>query len=76
MWSLSVCLVSTLVFGLPVFAQQQPGLPGTMGMSGGIVASNVPPQFKDVDFAQRLGQQLPLDTPFRDETGPDVTLGD
>jgi len=47
-----------------------------MGMTGGIVASNVPPQFKDVGFAQRLGQQLPLDAAFRDEAGRDVRLGD
>jgi len=65
-----------LLVALPAAAQQQPGLPGTMGMSGGIVASNVPPQFKDVDFAQRLGAQLPLDTPLRDEAGRDVRLGD
>jgi protein SCO1/2 len=47
-----------------------------MGFTGGIVASNVPPQFKDVTFAQRLGQRLPLDTRFADETGRDVALGD
>jgi protein SCO1/2 len=57
-------------------AQQQPGLPGSMGFTGGIVASNVPPQFKDVTFAQRLGEKLPLDARLRDETGRIVTLGD
>jgi len=57
-------------------AQQQPGMPGSMGMTGGIVASNVPPQFKEVTFAQRLGERLPLDARFTDEDGRNVTLGD
>ena len=47
-----------------------------MGFATGVVASNVPPQLKDVTFAQRLGQQLPLDARFRDETGREVALGD
>jgi len=57
-------------------AQLQPGTPGTMGFSSGIVASNVPPQFKDVTFAQRLGQKLPLDVQFKDEAGRSVALGE
>jgi protein SCO1/2 len=60
----------------PASAQQQPGLPGSMGHQTGIVASNVPPQFKEVTFAQRLDTQLPLDVPFTDETGRTVALGD
>jgi protein SCO1/2 len=47
-----------------------------MGFTGGIVASNVPPQFKDVTFAQRLGQHLPLDARFTDESGRSVALGE
>ena len=47
-----------------------------MGFSSGIVASNVPPQFTDVTFAQQLGQKLPLDVRFTDETGRDVALGE
>jgi len=47
-----------------------------MGFSSGIVASNVPPQFKDVTFAQRLGQRLPLDARFTDESGRNVALGE
>jgi len=47
-----------------------------MGFSSGIVASNVPPQFKDVTFAQRLGQKLPLDVQFKDESGRSVALGE
>jgi protein SCO1/2 len=59
-----------------VSAQQQPGMPGSMGFSSGIVASNVPPQFKDVTFAQQLGQRLPLDVRFTDETGRERALGE
>jgi protein SCO1/2 len=57
-------------------AQQQPGLPGSMGFSGGIVASNVPPQFENVTFRQRLDSRLPLDATLRDETGRAVKLGE
>jgi protein SCO1/2 len=60
----------------PVYAQMPPGTPGAMGFATGVVASNVPPQFKDVTFQQQLGQQLPLDATFRDETGREVALGD
>jgi protein SCO1/2 len=71
-----VCILNS-AFGIAnVVAQQQPGMPGSMGFTSGIVASNVPPQFKEVTFAQRLGQKLPLDARFTDETGRDVALGE
>lgn len=73
---LASAVLAAGVSPLPVLAQQQPGMPGSMGFSTGIVASNVPPQFKAVTFAQRLGEQLPLDARFQDETGRDVALGD
>ncbi len=73
----ALALLGPVALGLwPVAAQQQPGMPGSMGFSTGIVASNVPPQFKDVTFAQKLGSQLPLDARFQDETGREVALGD
>jgi protein SCO1/2 len=71
MWLLAVWIMR---IGLD--AQQQPGMPGSMGFVGGVVASNVPPQFKEVTFAQRLGERLPLDARFKDEAGRDVRLGD
>ena len=75
--TLALALVGPWAVGRgPVAAQQQPGMPGSMGFATGVVASNVPPQFKEVTFAQQLGKQLPLDTPLRDETGRDVRLGD
>ena len=51
-------------------------MPGSMGFASGIVASNVPPALKDVTFRQRLGERLPLDVRFKDETGRDVALGE
>jgi protein SCO1/2 len=36
----------------------------------------MPPVLRDVSFEQRLNQRLPLDLPFRDETGRRVRLGD
>jgi protein SCO1/2 len=35
-----------------------------------------PPILRDVDFAQRIGTRLPLDTAMRDERGRAVTLGE
>jgi protein SCO1/2 len=66
----------TLVCCGAASAQQQPGMPGSMGHQTGIVASNVPPQFKAVTFAQQLNTRLPLELPFKDETGRTVTLGE
>lgn len=59
-----------------VSAQQQPGMPGSMGFTGGVVASNVPPKIEHVTFSQRLGEQLPLDARLTDETGRQVELGE
>jgi protein SCO1/2 len=74
---LVVCTLHSAVCISSARAQQQPGLPGSiMGHQTGIVASNVPPQFKDVTFAQRLNEKLPLDATFKDETGRTVMLGD
>lgn len=75
-WGAIVCVLGMVAGVRPAFAQGQPGMPGTMGMAGGIVASNVPKQFESVGFRQQLGKQLPLDAMFRDETGKDVRLGD
>jgi protein SCO1 len=72
----AVCILPSAFCIADVSAQLQPGTPGSMGHRTGIVASNVPPQFAEVTFAQRLNQQLPLDATFKDETGRTVALGD
>jgi protein SCO1/2 len=74
--AVAVCILHSAFCISSASAQQQPGLPGTMGHQTGIVASNVPPQFKAVTFAQRLNERLPLDATFRDERGQTVRLGD
>jgi len=71
-----VCILHSAFCIATARAQLQPGMPGSMGFSSGIVASNVPPQFKDVTFQQRLGQKLPLDVRLKDETGRSVALGE
>jgi protein SCO1/2 len=39
-------------------------------------STQTPKQLENVTFEQRLETRLPLDTPFKDEAGRDVTLGD
>ena len=72
----AVCILHFAFCIATASAQLQPGVPSQMGHRTGIVASNVPPQFKTVTFAQRLNQQMPLDTVLRDEAGRTVKLGD
>ena len=58
-------------------AQAQPGFPGggySDPQKPATVSTDVPPQLRDVTFKQRLGDTLPLDATFRDETGRAVTL--
>jgi protein SCO1/2 len=55
-------------------------LPGAAG--GGLPGPSLPPAderldvLRDVGIDQRLGESLPLDLAFRDESGRDVRLGD
>jgi len=59
-------------------AQAQPGFPAggySDPQAPGTVSTDVPPQLHDVTFKQRLGEMLPLDASFRDESGRTVTLG-
>ena len=71
-----VCILHSAFCISIASAQQTPGVPRSMGHQTGIVASNVPPQFATVTFAQRLNQRLPLEATFKDETGRTVKLGD
>ena len=71
-----VCILHSAFCISVAYAQLQQGTPGSMGFSSGIVASNVPPEFKDVTFRQQLGKKLPLDVRFTDEAGKSVALGD
>jgi protein SCO1 len=42
----------------------------------GAASSSLPPILKNVGFRPQLNSQMPLDLPFRDETGKEVHLGD
>ena len=57
----------------PALAQVAPYGEKTMGDPA---QDRLPDILNTVKIEQRLGQQLPLDTPFRDETGKAVKLGD
>jgi protein SCO1 len=70
------CLVPFAVLLGAAVAAQQPGLPGAGPHEQGPVSTAVPAQLKDVTFEQRLDTRLPLDAPFRDESGRQVRLGD
>jgi protein SCO1 len=48
----------------------------TIPSNVGPAASNMPPVLQNVGFEPKLNSQLPLDLPFRDETGKDVKLQD
>lgn len=50
-------------------------LPPTAPPKIGPDAESLPEELADVGFDQRLGESLPLDAPFRDENGREVTLG-
>ncbi len=68
-------LTTTLVLAAsaPLLAQVTPYGEKTMGDPA---QDHLPDILNTVKIDQRLGQQLPLDTPFRDETGKPVKLGD
>jgi protein SCO1 len=66
----TACLLALLPAG-PSYAQGQQGL-----AQAGDPTSARPGMLGKIAIDQRIGQQLPLDTPFVDEQGRDVTLGD
>ena len=69
----ALSLAVLLTAASPALAQVTP-----LGMKsmGDPAPDRLPDILHTVKIDQRLGQQLPLDTPFRDETGKAVKLGD
>src|SRR6204780_849466 len=65
--------VMLLPAAAPVLAQVAPYGEKTMGDPA---QDHLPDVLSAVKIDQRLGQQLPLDASFRDETGKPVKLGD
>lgn len=57
---------------LAAIASQAQTVPSNMGPT----AATLPPALQNVGFEPQLNAQMPLDLPFRDETGRDVQLRD
>ena len=71
--SVFLIAMSVLLASVVVSAQgEAPGLRPAQGPP----SSQMPEPLQKVAFEQRLDQQLPLELPFRDETGKAVRLGD
>lgn len=66
-------VVALLLCAVAAVAQAQRGGGGMMN-GGDLPSTTLPPNLGNVTIEQRLNEQLPLDTPFRDETGKAVTL--
>jgi protein SCO1/2 len=77
-WAVGIGLwtLGTPAFAQSSFSQADPGFPQPSFdmMEPGTTATAPLPQLKDVSFKQKLDAQLPIDTPFKDENGRDVTL--
>ena len=64
-WSPSSPVIALLLAGLPALEAQVP-----------TAAAGLPGPLKEVGFDQRLGESVPLDAVFRDETGHAVRLAE
>ena len=74
--ALVTAVLLTLVSGIGVSrTYAQPSGPLMVPPPGKAATERIP-LLKDVDLVQRLGNPVPLDLPFVDENGRDVTLGD
>lgn len=74
--ALVTAVLLTLVSGIGVSrTEAQPSGPLMVPPPGKAATERIP-LLKDVDLVQRLGNTVPLDLPFVDETGKDVKLGD
>ena len=71
-WTLSALLLATLPSApAAAFPSRSPS-----GESSSVVPTNeMPGPLRQVGYDQRLGEQVPLDLPFRDEAGRAVRLG-
>jgi protein SCO1/2 len=68
--------VAILAAAPPNAFAQMTGAPSGYKREPGTTASALPSALRDIGFDQRLNERLPLDAPFKDETGRDVRLGD
>jgi protein SCO1/2 len=74
--TLGLAVACVLIAALPVAAQTN-GSPVTgNAREPGMPSSTVPAALREIGFDQNLDKQVPLDAPFKDETGRVVKLGD
>jgi len=70
-----VCLVA-LGCAMPATAQMNGAPTAGYKLEPGSVSTGVPKALREIGFDQHIDARLPLDVPFRDETGRTVTIGD
>jgi protein SCO1/2 len=68
----AACLLLLAAYCLPLTAFGQYAQPP----QGGVSSNDVPLALRDIGIEQRLGNGVPLELSFRDETGQTVRLGD
>jgi protein SCO1/2 len=74
--TLGLAVACVLIAALPVAAQTN-GSPVTGNKrEPGVSSSTVPAALREIGFDQNLDKPVPLDAPFKDETGRVVRLGD
>jgi protein SCO1/2 len=72
-----VLVLAFFAVAAPIAIAQGNGAPAAgYNREAGMPSSTVPPALREIGFDQNLNGQLPLDTPFKDESGRAVTLGD
>jgi protein SCO1/2 len=71
-----VSFVFFVAMPLDAFAQFTGAPAAGYRKAPGVPASAVPEALREIGFDQNLNQQLPLELPFRDDTGKTVRIGD
>ena len=72
-----VSVVSVVVSAPKALEAQMSGAP-TAGykLEPGVVSTSVPKALREIGFDQHIDARIPLDVPFRDESGRTVAIGD
>ncbi|HEV3218022.1 MAG TPA: SCO family protein [Vicinamibacterales bacterium] len=72
-----VVLFGMVAVAAPIATAQVNGAPAAgYRPEAGVPSSTVPPALREIGFDQNLDGQMPLNTPFKDEAGRTVKLGD
>jgi protein SCO1/2 len=72
-----VVLFGMVAVAAPIATAQVNGAPAAgYRPEAGVPSSTVPPALREIGFDENLDGQMPLNTPFKDEAGRTVKLGD